>query len=352
MKRDIVPWKASELYENREYIQYPDFQREPTVWVPKRKQLLIDSMLIGLDIPKIYLYSPENEEYCPLGMKDAKGKPVRYYDCVDGQQRIVSLIEFLDGKFKLEDGRFLRDLSGTEKDDLLNYEFTIALIKEASDKDLRLLFLRLQLGAPLVVGEKLKVLKGDMRDFVFKVGVNHPFFVKLTIQNRRYTRETVFAQICINSFHKTLKGTFYTARYEELKAFFEQYSDLSKYTEITSRIVKTLDLMNQYFADCVQEFGNRATIVSGYLFFEELIKNGESEKLPIFAKFYMEFLKKLTEQSGKGLDYDKEYRDLLNFQSYIIQAAVSKGSITARHEMIRAYFGYYLKTGQIKTTEN
>jgi hypothetical protein len=349
MKRDIVPWKAYELYENREYIQYPDFQREPTVWVPKRKQLLIDSMLIGLDIPKIYLYSPENEEYCPSGIKDAKGKPVRYYDCVDGQQRIVSIIEFFENKFRLENGKFWDDLSGEEQNTLLNYEFTIALINEASDKDLRLLFLRLQLGAPLVVGEKLKVLKGDMRDFVFNIGVNHPFFVKLTIQNRRYTRETVFAQICINSFYKTLKGTFYTARYEELKAFFEQYTDLSKYAEITSRIMKTLDLMNQYFAGCIQEFGNRATIVTGYLFFEDLIKRGESGKLPIFAKFYVEFLKKLTEQSGKGLDYDKEYRDLLNFQNYIIQAAVSKSAITARHEMIKNYFEYYLEKGKIKT---
>ena len=350
MKRDIIPLKARELYENREYIQYPDFQREPTVWIPEKKQLLIDSMLIGLDIPKIYLYSPENEEYCPPGMKDAKGQQIRYYDCVDGQQRIVSVIEFLDGKLRLDDGRFWKDLSRKEQENLLNYEFTIALIKEASDKDLRLLFLRLQLGAPLVVGEKLKVLKGDMRNFVFDVGVNHPFFVKLTIQNRRYTRETVFAQICINSFHKTLKGTFYTARYDELKAFFEHYSDLSKYKEITSRIVKTLDLMNQYFGGCIQEFGNRAIIVSGYLFFEELIKRGEAEKLPIFTKFYMEFLRKLKEQAGKGLDYDGEYRDLLNFQTYIIQAAVSKSAITARHEMIREYFEYYLRTGKIKTT--
>ena len=64
MKRDIIPWTANDLYANREFIQYPDFQREPTVWNDRRKRLLIDSMIIGLDIPKIYLYSPENEEYC------------------------------------------------------------------------------------------------------------------------------------------------------------------------------------------------------------------------------------------------------------------------------------------------
>jgi len=346
MKRKIVKWTAKKLYEKREYIQYPDFQREPTVWVPKRKQLLIDSMLIGLDIPKIYLFSPRNEEYCQI----VSGKKVRYYDCVDGRQRMVAVIEFFDGTLKLGDGRSWVDLEETERTILQNYEFTIALIIEATDEDLRLLFLRLQLGATLNVGEKLHAMKGALRDYVFITATTHPFFLSLPLQKRRFTRETVFAQICINSFYKTIRGTFYTARYEELKVFFEQYADISKYSEIIQRINETLDLMNKNFASCREEFGNRAVVFTGYLFFEELIKNKEFERLPLFAKFYIEFLQKLSEQSAKGLDYDKEYRELLNFQSYIIQAAVSKSAIEARHRMVKIYFEYYEQTNKIKTS--
>jgi uncharacterized protein with ParB-like and HNH nuclease domain len=156
MIREIEIWPASKLYAKREYIQYPDFQREPTVWTPKRKQLLIDSMLIGLDIPKIYLCSPKNETYC----KTVNGEQTHYYDCIDGQQRIVSVIEFFSGNLRLEDGRFWVNLTKDEKQTLLDYEFTIALIIDASDDDLRKLFLRLQLGATLNVGEKLHAMKG------------------------------------------------------------------------------------------------------------------------------------------------------------------------------------------------
>jgi hypothetical protein len=346
MKRKIVPWRAEELFANRQLIQYPDFQREPTVWTKRKKQLLIDSMLIGLDIPKIYLYSPENDQYCRF----VGTEKVRFYDCVDGQQRIVSVVNFFSGYLELEDGRFWKDLSESEKTNLLNYEFTIALITEATDDQLRILFLRLQLGAPLNVGEKLHAMKGGLRDFVFDIGKNHPFFAESALQDRRFYRETVFAEICLNSFYRSLYKTFYTARYEELKTFFEQYADIDKYPAEKERILHTLDLMHKYFDKCIEEFRSRAVVLTGYLFFEELYKMGEMGKLPLFAEFYEKFLSKLSEQSRKGLDYDMEYRELLDFQNYVIQAAVSRSSIMARHEIVSKFFEHYLKNKQIKTT--
>jgi hypothetical protein len=269
MKREIVQWTAKELYANREFIQYPDYQREPTVWVPYKKQLLIDSMLIGLDIPKIYLYSPKDDnKYCRI----VGDKRIFYYDCVDGQQRIVSVIEFFNGTLKLRDGRYFKDLTTNEQRKVMNYKFTIGMIREATDDELRLLFLRLQLGAPLNVGEKLHAMKGGMRDFVFDVGRNHPFFEKISIPARRYAKETVFVQICLNSFYRTLRKTFYSARYHDLKAFFEQYTHIEKYKELTDGIVNTLDLLNKYFGVETCSLRNRASVVSGYLFFEDLVK--------------------------------------------------------------------------------
>jgi hypothetical protein len=344
MKRKIVAWTAEKLYERRDRIQYPPYQREPTVWTQNKKQKLIDSMLIGLDIPKIYLYSPPNSKYC----KDENDETTRIYDCVDGQQRIVSVIQFFNGQLKLEDGRLFRDLTKEEKDDILSYEFTIALITKATDEDLRLLFLRLQLGAPLNVGEKLHAMKGPLRDFIFTVGRKHPFFASLPLQERRFYRETIFAEICINSFYRSLKGTFFTARYEELKAFVEQYSDITKYQKEIKRIQETLDLMSEYFKDCAPELRNRAVVVTAYLYFEKLYVDKAGDKLKVFPKFYKEFVNILSEQTSKGLDYDRKYRELLNFQNYVIQAATSKTAITARDEIIGQFFEYYLNTEKIK----
>jgi len=332
MERIIEHWSAEELYNRRHKIQYPDYQREPTVWNEKKRQLLIDSMLIGLDIPKIYLYKhPDSNEY----------------DCVDGQQRIVSVVLFFDGELILEDGRTWDDLTVIEQETISNYEFTIAVITEASEDDLRLLFLRLQLGTPLNTGELLHAMKGDIKDFVFRWGKEHQFFQKVRIPRRRFARETVLAQICINSFYRSLQDSFYPARYQNLKAFFEQYANLDKFSKEIDLIKLVLDKLDEYFGERAVRLRNRASIVSAYLFFEELIINHEDDKLPIFVEFYIKFLRVLRNQVQKGLDYDQEYRELLDFQIYVIQASIAKSSIERRHEMLKKFFDYYLKYGVI-----
>ncbi len=333
MKRVIEEWTAKELYSRRNLIQYPDYQREPSVWNDEKKKLLIDSILIGLDIPKIYLYKSQDSEF---------------FDCVDGQQRIESVIEFLEGRLSLKHGKKLKDLSVEEKETIFNYKFTMAIITEANEDELRLLFLRLQLGTPLNAGEKLHAMAGDMKAFVFDVGKNHPFFEKVDIPERRFAKETVFAQICINSFYRSLKGSFYAARFSDLKGFFEQYSDLKGYGDEIKLITTTLDMMDAHFGTDTKSLKNRASIVSGYLFFEQLIKTKKVDKLDKFVEFYLEFLDKLAGQARKGLDYDPEYRQLLDFQYYIYQTAVAKLSIQKRHEILTDYFEYYLKTGEIR----
>jgi uncharacterized protein with ParB-like and HNH nuclease domain len=57
----------------------PDFQRPP-VWSRGQKQLLIDTILQGYDIPKLYWRKTSN-------------RPERY-DVVDGQQRLRAIFEF------------------------------------------------------------------------------------------------------------------------------------------------------------------------------------------------------------------------------------------------------------------
>ncbi|HEU0188922.1 MAG TPA: DUF262 domain-containing protein [Gallionella sp.] len=64
----------------------PDFQRPP-VWATSQKQLLVDTILRGYDVPKLY-------------WRRTGTKP-DIYDVVDGQQRLRALWDFFDGNFKL-----------------------------------------------------------------------------------------------------------------------------------------------------------------------------------------------------------------------------------------------------------
>lgn len=66
-------------------IKIPEFQRE-FVWTIRQSSLLIDSFLCGLPVPAVFFYI------------DEKNKNL----VIDGQQRILSIVFFLDGYFGQE----------------------------------------------------------------------------------------------------------------------------------------------------------------------------------------------------------------------------------------------------------
>ncbi|MCW3999747.1 MAG: hypothetical protein NWE93_05875 [Candidatus Bathyarchaeota archaeon] len=110
--------------------------------------------------------------------------------------------------------------------------------------------------------------------------------------------------------------------------------------------------MNEIFGEEVGEFRNRAVIVSAYLFVEQLIEKGKVNQLPAFKTFYIRFLDKLSYEAARGLDYHPEYHELLDFQTNILQAAVGRAAIEARHKIITEYFDYFIRShGEIKTTK-
>jgi len=66
----------------------PPFQRKP-VWSDKNKSFLIDTILKQLPVPEIYIQVKTD--------KDGNTK----YIVVDGQQRIRSILEFIEGEYTL-----------------------------------------------------------------------------------------------------------------------------------------------------------------------------------------------------------------------------------------------------------
>src|SRR5664280_2147358 len=87
METSKKAWPISSMYGIRAAINTnPDYQR-PAVWSSAQKQLLVDSILRGYDVPKFY-------------WRQVSKKPVKF-DVVDGQQRIRAIWEFCDGKYGL-----------------------------------------------------------------------------------------------------------------------------------------------------------------------------------------------------------------------------------------------------------
>lgn len=115
----------------------PPFQRKP-VWSQKNKSFLIDTILRQLPVPEIYIQV----------RTDAEGNTE--YIVVDGQQRIRSILEFIEGEYSLlEDecphyaDKSFQDLPSPVKRDFWDYPIVTRELKTESEAEVKNIFLRL-----------------------------------------------------------------------------------------------------------------------------------------------------------------------------------------------------------------
>ncbi len=341
MERNVRNWSIEKLCKERGNIVFPEYQREKRLWNEKDKRDLIDSMLKGIDIPKLYFYKVPGE---------------KLYEVIDGQQRLWAIWDFYDGLYKLSGNRTFSKLKSQDRAKITDYQLQITEITEADEKELRLLFLRLQLGLLLNTGEKLHALTGVVKDFVFKRMCRHHFIKEtITIPKRRFSKETLCAQICINSYHKAKSDTFFRTRFNDLEDFFMtgknlKGKELSFLKTRLDSIHSTLGILDKYFTSKGRLLKNRSFVLSIYLFAEGLTENKSQKEIEVamskFVKFTELFLKRLREEIKAG--FQRKNEDLYNFQSYLNNAPGERYQITRRQKELDKFFGYYLTKGKIK----
>lgn len=126
----------------------PPFQRN-MVWSPKQKSELIESIIMGIPLPAFYV----------------KENPEGVYVVVDGKQRLGTLFDFIDNKFKLEGlsilknhiKRYFSDLSLIEQNKIEDYTLTINVIKApTSDRVTFDLFSRVNRGGTNLNNQEMR----------------------------------------------------------------------------------------------------------------------------------------------------------------------------------------------------
>ena len=115
----------------------PPFQRKP-VWSDKNKSFLIDTIIKDLPIPEIYIQVKT----------DFEGNT--RYIIVDGQQRMRSILEFIEGEYSLLESecpeygdKEFKDLPNGVKRDFWDYEIVTRELKTDSEAEVKNIFLRL-----------------------------------------------------------------------------------------------------------------------------------------------------------------------------------------------------------------
>ena len=128
---DFLEWRSSSLLDLS-----PEFQRRE-VWSEKAKSYLIDTIISGKPIPKIIITQDLRQS-----------RNVRVV--VDGQQRIKTILSFIEGDFKISRahnkhfaGMRYSDLPQDVKNDFLKYEIGIDVLFDQKYQDILDIFARI-----------------------------------------------------------------------------------------------------------------------------------------------------------------------------------------------------------------
>lgn len=230
----------------------PDYQREGDVWDRRRRQLLIDSLINGFDVPKLYL-----RHFVPpvtiMGQ-------LYEYAVIDGRQRLEALWAYLNDEFALaKDIAYIDDpsLSGRLADQryselsmthpdiaarLMRYELDVITI-ETDDEDLiEDMFLRLNEAVPLNAAEKRNAYGGPVPGLSRELA-SHRFFTEcLKVSNRRYRYYEIATKFMYFEYHQRVRDT--------KKVYLDRWvtdmrtsDDENKLKEAYNRSIARLDLL-------------------------------------------------------------------------------------------------------------
>lgn len=129
-------WLLDRLRDGRLVI--PDHQRD-FVWTLRQQRKLVRAIRYGKPIPSILLRELEDD----------------HLSLEDGQQRLRTLLRYIDNEFADDDGVFFRDLTAEQKRQFEAYDLSITSYSGATDEEAREIFNDFQNGKPLTFGERL-----------------------------------------------------------------------------------------------------------------------------------------------------------------------------------------------------
>ena len=310
------------VYKRRDRYDIPDWQREK-VWAKDRKQKLIDSILRGWRLPKLYflLTSDEPEEF----------------EVVDGQQRLLAIWEFFDNELALSPdsdsvtggARLYRDLPDQLSDRFDDYEIDYDQIEDANDEDLKEFFQRLQEGLPLTSSERLNSVHSKLRDFCRKLSGHRFFTHKTSVSPRRYAYFDIVAKVAALEIEDLTVGL----RYDDLKAVFEAQKAFSDTSRVANRLREALDTLDVIFRDKDTRLRNR-TIVQSFSTFVLSMASPEAVRsratdLGEFMDFFLSELARQVELGQEATD-----KDFIDFQT-TVNANVKSGPQTRQAILVK-----------------
>ena len=300
----------------------PSYQRQSDVWGEEKRQLFIDSLLNGYDVPKMYFHRlPQRRTPAPL------------FAIVDGKQRLEAIRAFLSNGFALSADFVDVEAAASEEASIAGgktfteltqqhpalagrlTERTLDIVVIETD-DLEIieeLFSRLNEAVPLNAPEKRNAFGGAMPPIIRRLTRRHAFFRdRLPIENTRYRQYDLVTKFLF----LTEKGGFASTKKRALDEFVKGYRNASqeaakqrKAERLAKQVSSILDTMASTFEAQDELLTSVGLVTVYYLAF-------------LFAGSDPAFGKRLTHKRLAAFDHVRRQNRLLLRKE---QAAIASG---------------------------
>lgn len=310
----------------------PDFQRE-LVWSQRKKSELIESILMGIPLPAFYVREQDNGVYV----------------VVDGKQRLTTLFDYMDEKFKLEslkilkemNGKGFKDLTPLQQNKLEDYSLQLNVIKApTSDRVIFDLFDRVNRGGVTLNNQEMRnaLYQGNATRLINELAKNESF--KKATENAATPKHMKDRYLVLRFVAFYLLNN-HLSRDVESGNILEYKSNLEDFLGQTMRYINSLDEhgseMNQIrtvFNETMKMAASEVVQLGGF----RLLPKPGGNKRPINMAFFESFCYLISRIQGQFKSKIADaYIMLQNNQKYVYSlthSVDSKVQLENRNECI------------------
>lgn len=313
---------AWSLFRMRDSIKMdPVYQRQGDIWTLDKRRLLIDTMINGFDVPKLYLHKFPT----PLVEEDNSFE----YAMIDGKQRAEAIFDFIENRFAL-DSEFvylhdsevdLRRLTYQElashypdiKQDFDSFNLDVITIDTDDIELIEDLFSRLNEAMPLNAAEKRNAKPGPLPPIVRELAQHRFFNEKMPFTNRRYRHLDIIAKMLLMASRETITDT----KKAYLDSFFERHirSTRAEVDHLQVSVETVLDAMTGIFVDDDPLLRSVGMVSLYFLAFKAAVAKGIVDRIARARLLEFEDSRQRNRRAAEGDIAQADY-NLLEFDRF------------------------------------
>lgn len=245
-----------EMLERRELVINREYQRGSGLWPSGARSYFVDTILEEFPFPKLYMYEFMDREAGRLKK-----------ELVDGQQRLMTIKDFVEGKFRLSGdtvhtGNRFRDLNEDQQETLMTYVVSVDVIRNATRGEILQMFRRMNAYTlPLNEAEKRhSSFYGEFKWFINNLSdeLNEFFTAYRVFTNRQIVRmaDAELLTDCVLSMERGIISTsssdlrsVYRAHdddYEQAIQVATEIKDAVRFITVELEVLRGTHMMKPY----------------------------------------------------------------------------------------------------------